>query len=63
MYTDSKTDNIHFWKHDVSCWVSKLELKAVRCHFHVRGNDVTNSFLIHIILGEASFDVATYGHQ
>lgn len=55
-----RSTNLHFGQHAVSCWVCEDELEAVRRHLHVSWEDEHHSPLVHVPLGETTFDVGSW---
>lgn len=52
--------NLHFGQHGVSCRVDEAEQEAVGCHLHVGWEDKRHGALVHVPLGEATFDVSSW---
>lgn len=51
--------NLHFGQHGVSRRVGEAEQEAVGRHLHVGREDEHHSALVHVPLGEATFDVSS----
>lgn len=54
------SSNLHLRQRRVSRWVGEEELEAVGCHLHVGREDEHHGALIHVPLGETTFDVSSW---